>query len=168
MSPTQVSQLMTRPVVSCRQSDPLEQAARLMWERDCGCLPVVADGEGARLVGMITDRDICMSAFLQGRNLKELPVVAAMAPAVRVCRPEDTIREAENVMATAGVRRLPVVDPDGQLVGLLSMADIARHAARVPEAQGEFSTLGVTLARVTRPRRPAEIVGSDRPASAAG
>jgi CBS domain-containing protein len=119
---------MCRSTKTCRSSDSLDRAAHLMWENDCGCLPIV-DDEG-RGVGMITDRDICMAAYTQGRPLAHLCVGTAMAHDLRSCRATDTISEAENIMRAAQVRRLPVVDAEGHVIGLLSFNDIVREAAR--------------------------------------
>jgi CBS domain-containing protein len=126
-----VEQLMTRNVRTCRSSDPLERAAQLMWEQDCGIVPVTAEGNGSgRVVGMITDRDVCMAAYTQGRRLAEIPVSSAMSRELFSCRPTDSLAVALKVMETNQVHRLPVVDRDDQVVGLLSLADIAREARR--------------------------------------
>ncbi len=122
-----VDQLMTRNVATCAPDDPLSNAARIMWEWDCGCVPVVVDG---KVVGMLTDRDICMAAYTQGRPIADIPISSAMARAVRSCRTTDSVVTALKIMRTAQIHRLPVVDAEDRLVGLLSLADIAREAAR--------------------------------------
>ena len=71
-----VEQLMSRDVKTCQATEMLNRAAQLMWENDCGCVPVV--DEDGRAVGMITDRDVCMAAYTQGRLLDALPVASAM------------------------------------------------------------------------------------------
>jgi CBS domain-containing protein len=123
-----VEQVMCRNTKTCRSSDSLDRAAQLMWENDCGCVPIV-DDEG-RGVGMITDRDVCMAAYTQGGSLAHLCVGTAMAHDLRSCRATDTIAQAENIMRAAQVRRLPVVDPEGHVIGLLSLNDVVREAAR--------------------------------------
>lgn len=126
-----VDQIMTRTVQTCRQSDRLDAAARIMWEHDCGCVPVVAEGDGAgRVVGMITDRDVCMAAWTQGQPLAAIPVSTAMAREVRSCRASDSVADALRIMEHDQLRRLPVVDNDGRVVGILSLTDAAREAAR--------------------------------------
>jgi CBS domain-containing protein len=122
-----VGELMTRDVRTCAASDSLNDAARMMWEADCGCLPVVeADG---KVVGVITDRDICMAAYTQGGRLLDLTVESAASKNVVAIDKDESLRRAEELMRTAQVRRLPVVDSAGRIVGLLSLADLAR---RVP------------------------------------
>lgn len=143
-----VEQLMTRNVQTCRASDGLERAAQLMWEHDCGVVPVMADGNGAaRVVGMLTDRDICMAAYTQGRRLEDIPVASAMSREVFSCRPTDALAVALKVMQTNRVHRLPVVDQDDRVVGLLSLADVAREAEREHGANTiEVSDLAIAAA----------------------
>lgn len=128
-----VDSIMSRSVATCAPGDSLDHAARLMWQQDCGCLPVCLD-EGRRLVGIITDRDICMSALFSGKALHELQVETAMAHEVQSCSPEESVVEAQRRMAQLRVRRLPVLAADGTLAGLVSLADLAREAARQQNA----------------------------------
>jgi CBS domain-containing protein len=129
--PERVEQLMSRNVATCRPDDRLSRAAQLMWERDCGVVPVtVTDGGTERVVGMVTDRDVCMAAYTQGRPLADVPVATAMSHDVRTCGPTDRIGSALQLMAAAQLRRLPVVDGAGRLLGVLSLADVAREEAR--------------------------------------
>jgi CBS domain-containing protein len=121
---------MTKSPTTCQPGHTLSEAAQVMWDHDCGCLPVTADDGSERVIGMITDRDICMAAHFQGRPLRELRVGDAMTTDVRACNPGDAPREAEAIMGEARVRRLPVVDGANQLLGVLSLADLAREATR--------------------------------------
>jgi len=123
-----VGDLMTTDVKVCASNDGLDVAARLMWANDCGSVPVV--GENGRVVGMLTDRDICMAALTQGGALTQLCVSNAMAKVVHSCLPEEPLATAEDLMALHRVRRIPVVNTDGRLVGILSLSDLAREAAR--------------------------------------
>jgi CBS-domain-containing membrane protein len=127
----EVREVMTARVQCCTPDDSLEHAARLMWDNDCGCLPVctVADGK-APAIGLITDRDICMCALFQGAPLSALHVHQAMTDRLLACQPGDTLEEAERVMRQGQVRRLPVLSAEGQLLGIVSLADLARTAAR--------------------------------------
>ena len=149
-----VEQLMSTPAVTCSTSDSLSRAAQLLWDHDFGSLPVV-DGNG-RLVGMLTDRDICMAAYLRGQPLGDIAVEQAMARQVYTCAPGDPIGVAEKVMSQFQVRRVPVTDGSGRPVGLLSLTDLARGAEqdsgrRLPEVtEAEVSR---TLAAICRPRR---------------
>jgi CBS domain-containing protein len=121
-----VRDIMSKPVITCAPHDTLADAAGLMWDNECGALPVVEHG---RLVGIITDRDVCMAAYNEGRLLVDIPVQRAMAAElVAKCKPGDTVTHAERLMSAHQVRRLPVVDEDGAAVGLLSLDDLARVA----------------------------------------
>ncbi len=143
---THVEQLMNQPAVTCRPTDTLTVAAGLMWDNDCGAVPVVGD-DGA-VVGMITDRDICMAAYSSGQCLGDVPVSRAMARHVFSCRPDDSIDRAEQIMSDKQVRRLPVVDEAGRPVGVLSMNDLARHTASARTRNGVLQT----LAAISAPR----------------
>jgi CBS domain-containing protein len=151
-----VEQLMTRDLKVCRADETANRAAQLMWEADCGCIPVIAtDGTGT-LVGIITDRDIGMAAYTQGKPLSAIPVASAMASKVIVCHAADGITQAEALMRDNQVRRLPVLDQKERLVGVLSLNDIAREAQRQAGAgrRAEVSIEGLseTIAAVCRPR----------------
>ena len=165
-----IEQVMTRNVETCRPSDSLSVAARIMWEHDCGCVPVVGpeDGRG-RLVGMITDRDVCMAAYIQGRTLSEIDVSSAMATEITRCRATDPIDTALKAMEAQQLRRLPIVDAQGHLVGVLSLTDIAREAARERgrATRDEIDCrIGEVLAAIATPRGPRDIAAPARRRSA--
>ena len=147
-----IDRLMTSRVTTCSPQDSLEHAASLMWNSDCGFLPVTR-GDGW-IDGVITDRDICMAALFQGRSLHDLRVEDAMARKVLTCKAGDTVEHAQRQMQNAQVRRLPVLDNDGALVGVVSMADIVRESARLQYGQHqEIPTGSVTeaLAKISTP-----------------
>jgi len=114
--------------MACRAHDTLSRAAQLMWENGCGCVPVVDDG--AELVGFLTDRDICMGAYTQGRPLETITVSTSMTRKVIACRDDDDVSAALNLMCDHGVRRLPVVDKHGRLCGIISLDDLASESLR--------------------------------------
>jgi len=149
-----VEELMTTDVGACRPFDTVDRSAKVMWERDCGAVPVV-DQEG-RAVAMLTDRDICMAALTQGRALGEIHVSSAMSRRLWSCRPQDDVKDAERVMRAHQVRRLPVVDADGKLLGLLSISDLARAAmspkgTRAKKKPVAASDVGETLGAISSP-----------------
>jgi CBS domain-containing protein len=125
-----------------------------MWDHDCGCLPV-AGGDGiTRVVGVITDRDICMCALFKNKPLQELRVSDAMAKQVQTCSPNDSLADAEKTMREARIRRLPVIGDEGALVGMISLADLAQEAARERAATSQEITeteVGDTLAAICEP-----------------
>jgi CBS domain-containing protein len=124
---TSVRSLMTTNPRTCRVNDSLNTAAHLMWNEDCGTVPVVS-GDGS-IAGVVTDRDVCMATYFQGQPPKELSVESAMSKVLFSCAPDDSIGAALAIMAEKRVRRLPVLGPERELVGILSLADVVRWAA---------------------------------------
>jgi CBS domain-containing protein len=153
----QIKDAMTQPVVTCSMTSTLEDAARLMWECDCGIIPVV--GDDGRLSGVVTDRDICMAAYTQGKPLRAIPVTTAMARQVVASHVGDGVEQVEALMRETQVRRVPVLDNEGRPVGIVSLNDLARLAARARRS-GVDRELVQTLAAVCRPRT--SIQASDR------
>lgn len=164
-----IEQLMTKSPKTCRPDSSLSQAAQLMWENDLGCLPVTESDGSDRLAGMITDRDICMVAQSAGRVLNEIRVADAMTRTVWACNPGDDLSEARAIMQEAAVRRLPVIDESERVVGLLSLADLAREAVRQRGAMNRHITVaevGLALATICAPGEPASRAHVEAPAHA--
>jgi CBS domain-containing protein len=158
-----VKEVMSREVRTVRMVDRLDAAARTMWEHDCGIVPVV-DGNQA-VVGVLTDRDLCMAGYTQGKLLGEIPVTAVMARTVRTCRPDDAIATALATMQQHQLHRLPVVDARGVAVGVLAMNDLVRLAQARPAAVDAAHVLR-TLAAIGAPRK-AQAGGAAAPAAKA-
>jgi CBS domain-containing protein len=97
-----------------------------MWEGDCGAVPVTDERD--HVVGVITDRDICIAAATRPRSEAEIPVRDVISKAVYTCAPGDDIRAALETMMLRKIRRLPVVEQGGRLVGIVSIHDIAVQA----------------------------------------
>lgn len=151
-----ISQVMKSDVETCASDDNLAAAASRMWDCDIGCLPVLDDA--GQVVGMVTDRDICMAALTRGQPLHEIPVSVAMAKEVLSCAPDASLIEAEKVMRSAQVRRLPVIDSEGALVGIVSLNDLALLAEHeIGRKNRDLSAQEVTatLAAISAPRQPA-------------
>jgi CBS domain-containing protein len=136
-----VSELMTKNAATCRPDQPLHLAAQIMWDHDCGCVPVVDDSNAIQ--GMITDRDVCMAALMQGKSLSEISVGSAMSRAIYGCAHHDDIETAAELMRARQVRRVPVLDEQGRVLGVLSLGDFAR-------ALSNSSNKGVTTPTVAR------------------
>ena len=118
-----VKEICTRTVRTCTPETKLSEAGWSMWEGDCGILPVV--DEDGKIVGVITDRDICMSASTKYRPAAEIAVRDAFSGKVLTCGGNDDVRDALKTMRQAGIRRIPVVDAQGKLEGILSLNDVA-------------------------------------------
>ena len=145
-----VAEMMTRDVRTCFPTDSLNRAAQIMWEGDCGCVPVV-DVQGT-VVGIVTDRDVCMAAYTQGRRLAEMTVESAASKNVVTVGEGDSLHRAECLMHDAQVRRLPVLDSQGRLVGLLSISDFARRVRELGD--GIPSHIVGALAGISQRRSP--------------
>lgn len=147
-----VSQVMTTGVKTCSGSDFLSKAARVMWDNDCGCVPVT-DAAG-KIVGIITDRDIAMAAYTQGLALHSIRVESAMARTVVTCSPDDDLQTAEELMRQNQVRRIPVLDQGGKLAGIVSLNDLAltaRHQRGQEAAEVTGAQISQTLKAICRP-----------------
>jgi CBS domain-containing protein len=121
-----VKDLMTTDVKRCSPETNLASAARIMWEGDCGAVPVTDERD--HVVGVITDRDICIAAATRPSREGEIPVKDVISKAVYSCAPGDDVRAALDTMKARKVRRLPVVDQGGRLVGIVSIHDIAEQS----------------------------------------
>lgn len=121
-----VKEVMSANPTACTLTDSLAEVAGLMWEKDCGIVPVLA--EGGKVIGLVTDRDICMAAALKGRQLANIAVEDTISGKVFTCNADDDVRTALETLKEKKVRRLPVLDDDGTLIGMLSMNDIVLQA----------------------------------------
>ena len=154
-----VSDVMSRAPRVCRDTDTLDRAAQLMWDHDCGFLPVVNEKGG--LAGTITDRDICMAAWTQGKTPAQIPAAAISRHSVFTVNQADSIEAAELLMLRKQVRRLPVLDAEGKLVGVVSLADLAQRLESTANGKNGISRESVaqTLAGISRPRQPGTPLG---------
>jgi len=126
-----------------------------MWECDCGAVPVIEEASG-RVVGMITDRDICMATWSNDRAPSAIPVSAAMSRELFYCSSDDDIASAERLMRLKQIRRIPVLNEERKLVGIISLADIVAQSqtdgARWNELELAPHEIAATLANICQPR----------------
>lgn len=121
-----VQDIMTRDVQCCGPDTNLAVGGKMMWDSDCGVLPVL-NVEG-KVLGVITDRDICMAVATRNKLASEITVWETVSGKACTCRDTDDIHTALDIMKREKVRRLPVVDEDGVLQGMLSMNDLVLNA----------------------------------------
>jgi CBS-domain-containing membrane protein len=126
MAAMTVKQLAARDVRSCAPETDLATAAKIMWDCDCGVVPVVT--EDRKVVGMVTDRDICIAAATCASRPSDIQVRDVMSGDVATCRQDDDATAALNTMKQRRVRRLPVLDGRGRLAGIISMNDLVMQA----------------------------------------
>ncbi|HKQ53524.1 MAG TPA: CBS domain-containing protein [Pyrinomonadaceae bacterium] len=155
-----VQDIMTTAVETCGPESDLAEAAAIMWKRDCGSVPVV--DAGRRIVGMITDRDICMAVCTRNKLANEMKVAEVISGKVYACAPGDNIHDALETMQSSQLRRLPVVDADGSLRGILSINDVVLHSGRGKSKKHVSHRDAMeTLKALSEHRRPDEDAGGD-------
>jgi CBS domain-containing protein len=148
-----VREIMTSDVKTCRAETNLAEAVKSMWERDCGVLPVVkADG---RVSMMITDRDICVALATRGQTADRIAVRDVATGKLCTCAEDDDAIVALQTMKSQRVRRLPVVDAEGRLKGILSLNDVVTHTGAASSAE-----IVSTMASICEHRRPRAMAGA--------
>ena len=148
-----VRDLMTTDVKTCRPETNLAEAVKEMWEGDFGALPVVSDD--GRVAGIITDRDICIAVATRGRSADRIAVHEVARDHVYTCLSVDDASTALQMMKLHKIRRLPVVDTDGHVRGMLSLNDIVTHAGAASPAD-----VVSTLASICEHQRPIAMAGA--------
>jgi CBS domain-containing protein len=132
-----VQDIMRKSPKFCNPSTNLAAAAELLWSCGCGALPVV--DASRKVVGIITDRDICVVVGTKNQRPSDLVADQAMSRQVATCRPDDDIHTALNVMRTRKVRRIPVVNHVGELEGILCLSDLILYARHDDGSRPELS-----------------------------
>jgi len=146
-----VRSVMTVDVVTCTAGDTLHRAAQIMWERDCGAVPVV-DAAG-RVAGIITDRDLAMGAFTQGLPLVAIPVGRVASGRVYTVSVGASVDEVVSVMGQQRVRRVVVVDAHQRVVGIVSLADVARFVSELGPSRRDAALVLAGLVAALSERR---------------
>ncbi len=129
-------EIMTKDPVCCLPGDTVDQAAQLMSDEDVGPIPVVADQKTKRLLGIVTDRDLAVKVVAPARHIPSVTVEEVMSRNPVTCHADDDLQEAVDAMEEHQVRRIPVVDDNNGIIGIIAQADIATRA-REPETTAE-------------------------------
>lgn len=152
----EAQEIMTRAPACCTPDHTVREAARLMQEHDCGCIPVVVDARVRRLVGVVTDRDLACRCLAAGLG-PETTVAEVMSVSPTCCAPDDPLHFVERIMENQQVRRVPVIDGRGSCVGMVSQADLVRAAER--SAQVSDREVARMVERVSAPRTSGHQIG---------
>jgi CBS domain-containing protein len=131
------SEVMTEDLVCCLPTDSAAKAAELMKNENVGSIPVIEDEQSQTLVGIVTDRDLTLAIVAEGRDANATKVEAVMTREVVTCLAEDDLQKALDAMAKHQLRRIPVVDHDHKIVGIIAQADVATRLDE-PEKTGEM------------------------------
>jgi CBS domain-containing protein len=138
----QVQEIMTTAVECCTPNDTAQRAAEIMREADTGVVPVLAGENEPKVIGIVTDRDLCMAVIASARDARQVRVQECMTGKIVTVRPEDEVDRTADLMAEKQVRRLLVVNKCGAILGIVSLADLAQspqQAAAVGEAVSDIS-----------------------------
>ena len=135
-----VREIMTKDPVCCLASDTAQRVARVLKENGVGSVPVISDKESRKLVGMITDRDLCLGILAEGRDAKT-PIQGHFSANPVSCREGENIAACEKLMQEHQVRRMPIVDGEGRVIGIVAQADLAlkEKPEKVKEVVAEIS-----------------------------
>jgi len=147
-----VRHVMTKAPMSCLPSDSAQRAAAIMREADAGVVPVVESADSQKLVGIVTDRDLCMNVVAEGRDPTTTFVEQCMTRKVVSCGANDAVQKATELMKENQIRRVPVVDDQGRLQGIVALADVAERGDVKPTETDE--TLRKVSAPTAEPSKP--------------
>lgn len=142
-------QIMTSDPVSVTPETPISEAARLMKDQNVGMLPVVEAEGSKRLVGVITDRDIAMRHVAEGHSSTDCPVSEAMTDHVTTATPQSSLDDVMDLMGKEQVRRIPIVDERGALVGVIAQADLVLYAENEKKAEKTVEEISQPFGRHT-------------------
>ena len=131
------SEVMTKTPVCCLPNDNVAKAAELMKSENIGSIPVIENEQTQKLIGIVTDRDLALKIVADGLDAKSTKVEAVMTRKVVTCLADDDLQKALDAMAEHQLRRIPVVDNDNRVVGIIAQADVATRADQ-PEKTAEM------------------------------
>ena len=131
------NEVMTKNPVCCLQNDTVLKAAELMKSENVGSIPVIENEQTQKLIGIVTDRDLTLKIVAEGRDPKSTKVDAVMTHKVVTCRAEDDLQKALDAMAEHQLRRIPIVDANNRVVGIIAQADVATRVDQ-PEKTAEM------------------------------
>lgn len=140
-----IKDVMAKDLAACTPQDDVVKAAKLMLDEDVGSIPIVEQG-AKKLIGIITDRDICIRVVAEEKNPRQVKVEAIMSRDLVTAKPDDDLERVAQLMQENQVRRIPVVDEQGQLVGMIAQADLAQESESA-------DTVKETVQEVSKPKK---------------
>jgi len=148
-----VRHVMTKNPSCCVASDHAPRAASIMRAEDTGIVPVIDNEQNVALVGVVTDRDLCMNVVAEGRDPRSVVVEACMTRPVVICSPNDSVAKVTELMKENQIRRVPVVDEQGRLQGIVAMADLVnRGDLKTGETHETLKAVSVITTQPSKPR----------------
>ena len=140
-----IKHAMTKEPRCSVPSDTAQQAASIMRDEHAGIVPVIDDAQSRKIVGVVTDRDLCMNVVAEGRDPQSVTVEQCMTTKVVTCSPNDSVERATELMRENQIRRIPVVNEQRELQGIVAMADL------VGRAEIKTTQIHETLKKVSAP-----------------
>lgn len=147
-----VKNVMTKDPKHCVPTDSAQHAAGIMRDEHAGIVPVVDGGDSLTLVGVVTDRDLCMTVVAEGLDPREVPVERCMTSKVVTCTPNDSVDRVTELMRENQIRRVPVVGEQRELQGIVALADVVERAS--PKATQTLETLKKVSAPTDQASKP--------------
>lgn len=148
-----IKHVMTKDPTCCVPSDTAQCAAKIMRDEDTGVVPIIENEQSRKVIGIVTDRDLCMNVVAEGRDSRTTQVHESMTTTVVSCSPQDSVDKATELMRENQIRRIPVVDEQHQLVGIVAMADIVGRAdLRTTETHETLKTVSAPTSEPSKPR----------------
>jgi CBS domain-containing protein len=144
---------MTKDPSACVPSDTAVKAAGIMRDEKAGIVPVIENEQSQRIVGVVTDRDLCMNVVAEGRDPRRVHVQECMTTIVVTCSPNDSVQRATDLMKENQIRRVPVVDEHGKLQGIVSLADVVgRGEIKTTQTHETLKTVSAPTPEPSKPR----------------
>jgi CBS domain-containing protein len=154
-----IKHVMTKDPICCVPSDSAKRAAEIMRDEHAGIVPVVENEQSRTIVGVVTDRDLCMNVVAEGRDPQAVAVGQCMTTKVVTCSPNEPVEQAMHLMREHLVRRVLVVDERRELCGIVALADVVKRAeVKVAQAHETLKTVSAPTDEPSKPRaqsRPA-------------
>jgi|SRR2546428_2365417 len=148
-----IKHVMTKDPTCCVPSDTAQRAASIMREQNAGVVPVIENEQSQTIAGVVTDRDLCMNVVAEGRDPKSTRVEECMTTTVVSCSPNDSVEKATDLMRENQIRRVPVIDAQRKLVGIVSMADVVgRSNVKTTETHETLKTVSAPTGEPSKPR----------------
>ena len=148
-----IKHVMTKDPTCCVPSDTAQRAASLMRGEQAGVVPVIENEQSQKIVGVVTDRDLCMNVVAEGRDPATTRVEECMTSAVVTCSSQDSVEKATQLMRENQIRRIPIIDEQRRLVGIVSMADIVGRAnVKTTETHETLKSVSAPSSEPSKPR----------------
>jgi CBS domain-containing protein len=148
-----IKHVMTKDPRSCVPSESAQQAASIMRDEHAGIVPVIDNPQTRKIVGVVTDRDLCMNVVAEGRDPSAVPVELCMTTKVVTCSPDDSVDRVTELMRENQIRRVPVINKEHELIGIVALADVVERAnIKTTQAHETLKKVSAPTEEPSKPR----------------